>query len=577
MPVLKTQSEFGHAPPPQTPYSIISNLPGWDLTQSVRDGDTAPLARLVHIYPRFGPTQYVRQLGGRVGQLLGLPPPPAAGGPPPYGVFLYLNPDVWAYTRRHATSKEHRGAEVAIQNEDLSVRCVDVAGHRLYAIVFEFRRMPAVSQSWGNPGLGLSIRGAEMLLGGANDMKEVTISNVDGDLPPPTWTPETEAHGALRERIVSLLQRAPAPAQDATPAPSSLLRADRDVFLYPSGMGAVWYTSNTLLSYRPGSIVIAGVVFHNTFHHLLEESPHGWKHAGRVDSQGLDELEAWLEEEAKASRPVSYLLIEFPGNPTLASSDLRRLKRLSIQHSFVLVVDDTLSGFANVDVLPYCDILLTSLTKSFSGLSDVLGGSIVLNPASPYYEGLSAAWASHHRNELFAPDAEVLLSNSQGFLERTAILNANAHAVASFLQEQAEDPSSPVAAVLYPSLLPDKDVYDSFKTSPTKEIPEPGYGCLLSVDFDSLDSARTFYNACGFYPSPHLGGHVTIMFAYNMFVYGRKPEERAQFRSIGVKEESVRISVGLEDVGDIIDTIKDALAAVGRAKQAAKEDKSGGE
>ena len=61
MVVLKTQSEFGHAPPPQTPYSVISNLPGWDLLEQVRDGDMSPMAKVVHIYPRFGPTQAARE------------------------------------------------------------------------------------------------------------------------------------------------------------------------------------------------------------------------------------------------------------------------------------------------------------------------------------------------------------------------------------------------------------------------------------------------------------------------------------------------------------------------------------
>lgn len=62
MTILKTQSEFGHAPPPQTPYSVITNLPGWDVAKAIRDGDHTPMKRVVHIYPRFVATHYAAQV-----------------------------------------------------------------------------------------------------------------------------------------------------------------------------------------------------------------------------------------------------------------------------------------------------------------------------------------------------------------------------------------------------------------------------------------------------------------------------------------------------------------------------------
>lgn len=60
MVALKPRSKYGHAPPPATPYSILSNFPGWELNRRTRDGDIpAQMATLEHIYPRFGPTHYV--------------------------------------------------------------------------------------------------------------------------------------------------------------------------------------------------------------------------------------------------------------------------------------------------------------------------------------------------------------------------------------------------------------------------------------------------------------------------------------------------------------------------------------
>lgn len=215
-------------------------------------------------------------------------------------------------------------------------------------------------------------------------------------------------------------------------------------------------------------------------------------------------------------------------------------------------------------------MLLTSLTKSFSGKSNVLGGSIVLNPLSPHYAELSKRFTKSHHNQLFAPDAEVLLSNSQDFFEGTMRLNANAQTIAEFLHKSISKPDSPVVNVQYPSLLPSKPNYDAFMRRSTPELPNPGYGCLLTVEFDSVETAKAFYDRCGFYPSPHLGGQVTIMFAYNMFMFGKDKEEAAALRPCGIKEESVRISAGLEDKQDLLDTLQDALDAAIEVKKGAK-------
>lgn len=235
------------------------------------------------------------------------------------GSFVYLNPDMWSYTARHATHSHRR--EHVLKPEDLTFKCVDVASHRLYVILYEMQHTLGIMESWGNPGVGLSIRGAEQLLKGVDDLKEVPIA--DSTQPPePTWTPETGAHIALRERIAGLANRAPRDPNAAVKC------ASKDIFLYPTGMGAIYHSASTVRKYRPGTVVIMGVVFHNSHHHLLEESPHGFKHIGQVDDEAIDEFEKWLDEQASEGKPVSYVLVEFPGNPTLDTPDLARLKRL---------------------------------------------------------------------------------------------------------------------------------------------------------------------------------------------------------------------------------------------------------
>lgn len=199
---------------------------------------------------------------------------------------------------------------------------------------------------------------------------------------------------------------------------------------------------------------------------------------------------------------------------------------------------------------------------------------MVLNPESHHYDALATGFTSSHKNELFSADAEVLLANSNDFLTRTRRLNSNAEAMASFFQRYVADPNSPVINVQYPTLLPTKKNYDAVMRQSTPELPEPGYGCLFTVEFESTDLTKAFFDNCGFYSTPHLGAHVTLMLGYNMVAYGRTMEDTAYFREIGVKEEAIRFSAGLEDREDLIDTIKHALDCAAEAKKNGVKDAS---
>lgn len=211
-----------------------------------------------------------------------------------------------------------------LRESDITIKVVDVAGHRVYAVFYRPEHAFGVMLSWANPGLGISIRGGEQLLKGVKDMKEVPFETID-QLPEPTWTPESEAHQGLRNSIAELCNRARR-QEDAARAKAE------DAFLYPTGMAAVYHSARRALECKPGTIVVLGVVFHNTHHHFVEESPYGYKHIGSVDEAAMDEFETWLEGEAKAGKPVSYVFVEFPGNPTLDTPDLARLKHLVSHH-----------------------------------------------------------------------------------------------------------------------------------------------------------------------------------------------------------------------------------------------------
>ncbi len=91
---------------------------------------------------------------------------------------------------------------------------------------------------------------------------------------------------------------------------------------------------------------------------------------GNGDENDLKELQALLE----SGESVSALFCEVPTNPLLKTSSLEKLKQLADHYGFVIVIDDTLGNPCNLDLAPYADIFVSSLTKIFSGVGDALAG-----------------------------------------------------------------------------------------------------------------------------------------------------------------------------------------------------------
>lgn len=100
----------------------------------------------------------------------------------------------------------------------------------------------------------------------------------------------------------------------------------------------------------------------------------------KSDSGGIDDLERLLKE-GNSSTPghpaIFALFTDFPGNPSLRTADLPRLRALADLYHFPIIIDETVGNHLNVQVLPFADIVVGSLTKIFSGLANVLGGALV--------------------------------------------------------------------------------------------------------------------------------------------------------------------------------------------------------
>ena len=226
---------------------------------------------------------------------------------------------------------------------------------------------------WRLTGTGISSRLAEDMLEHLDRLYEAPSFK---QLPTELRTGEagTFAVDTICQRIADLLERAP------VGPPRSQKVSKSDVFLYPTGMSAIYHCNQLLQkAQRATQSIVFGFPYELTLK-LLQTYSKSCKFYGFGTAEELDELEAYLESEADQGRAVQTVWCECASNPLLRTVDLNRIRRLADKFGFAVVVDETIGSFANVDMLGVADIIVTSLTKSFSGYADVMGGRYVPHP-----------------------------------------------------------------------------------------------------------------------------------------------------------------------------------------------------
>ncbi|KAJ5288476.1 hypothetical protein N7478_001506 [Penicillium angulare] len=360
-----------------------------------------------------------------------------------------------------------------------------------------------------------------------------------------------QAKVAIRRRIAGVLTtnvELPEALETASPGGRVDDISEDDVLLYPSGMSAIFNAHQTLMTAR-GALksVCFGFPYTDTFK-ILQKWGTGCLFYGHGSSEDLDDLEKRLQNGER----FLGLFTEAPGNPLLKTPDLARIRGLADKYDFAVVVDETISNFLNINVLQYADIVASSLTKVFSGDSNVMGGSVILNPHGQYYQKLKETYTQEYEDIYWAEDAVFLERNSRDFMSRIGKINSTSEEIAGMLND-----SLLIKQVHYPKFSPTRPLYDSLRN------PDGGYGGLFSVTFYSDAEAIAFYDTLEVLKGPSLGTNFTLCSPYVLLAhYG----ELDWARSFNADPSLVRISVGLEEVADLRSRFQKALDAVEKAR-----------
>lgn len=112
---------------------------------------------------------------------------------------------------------------------------------------------------------------------------------------------------------------------------------------------------------------------------LLKLYGPGVEFFGKGTPEELEEFETMLRNQRNepSSNQVRAVWCECASNPLLRTVDFEKLRELANRYEFLIVVDDTIGSVANVDLLDVADVIVTSLTKSFSGYANVMAGRFV--------------------------------------------------------------------------------------------------------------------------------------------------------------------------------------------------------
>jgi cystathionine gamma-lyase len=272
----------------------------------------------------------------------------------------------------------------------------------------------------------------------------------------------------------------------------------------------------------------------------------------RARSADLDFSYVDLSDNAAAEAALrddtAMIWIESPTNPLLKLADIEAIVALAKKSGALVVVDNTFATpYLQRPLELGCDIVMHSATKFISGHSDMVGGVVVVDD-DDLAERL--AYLQNSIGAIAGPfDSFLALRGVKTLDVRMARSCSNAQAIAAWLEKHDS-----VERVIYPGL-------ESHPGHQLARRQMPGYGAIVTFFLNGeLDDARRFLERCRVFSlAESLGGVESLVDHPAIMTHASVPaEERAR---LGISDALVRLSVGIEDVDDLIADLDGALGS----------------
>jgi len=329
-----------------------------------------------------------------------------------------------------------------------------------------------------------------------------------------------------------------APTQRALEKKIASLEEGEDALALSSGMAAITTAVLTLVS-QGDEIVSTDMVYGGTYTFLRHRLPSLGIKTTFVDTRKIEEAEQFISKRTKA------LYVETPSNPDLRLTNLKQAVEIAEKYDIKLIVDNTFATPINqVPMRIGAEIVVISTTKYYGGHNDLIGGAIV-GDADFITEARKTLKCYGGTVDPFA--AYLTLRGIKTLAIRMERHNSNAMELAKFLEAHEK-----VKEVYYPGL-------ESHPQHNLAKRQMQGYGGMICFEVESEKAAiATIENLKIIIHGLSLGGVESLisMPVYSSHYY-LSPDELAE---VGLNNRMIRLSVGLEGIGDLIADLDDALS-----------------
>ncbi len=329
------------------------------------------------------------------------------------------------------------------------------------------------------------------------------------------------------------------PTREALEKLIAELEEGRYGFAFASGMAA---TTAVLTLFRSGDrILISENVYGGTFRVLDKVFRSFGVSYEIVNTTDLDVLEKAITDEVKA------VFIESPANPLMTVTDIQAVAAVTHSHNKLLIVDNTfMTPYLQQPLVLGADIVVHSATKYLGGHSDLIAGLAVIND-----QELAAKlhFIQNATGGILQPfDSFLLIRGIKTLGVRLDRHQENAVKVANWLTNQKY-----VKKVYYPGLESDPGYA-------VQKQQAKGPGAMISFELEDGLDIRKFYDGLQLIAlAESLGGVESLVCHPSSMTHASIPEEIR--KRVGITDGLIRLSVGIEDVNEILEDLEQAIKA----------------